>query len=63
MYVYMFIYTVEPPYFELIGIKPKLSWLKTCPLFRDKHLLLRDMLNEVDVILLSSCTPTFYYEK
>ena len=28
----MFMYTVEPPYFELIGSKLKLSWLKTFPL-------------------------------
>ena len=30
----MFMYTVEPPYFELIGNKLKLSWLQTFPLFR-----------------------------
>ena len=27
----MIMYTVEPPYFELIGNKLKLSWLQTCP--------------------------------
>ena len=59
----MFIYIVEPHYSGLVGTRPKLSWLHKCPLFKDKIYLYGYMLNEVDVILLLSCTPTFYYDK
>ena len=56
----MFIYIVEPNYSGLV--RPKLSWLHKCPLFKDKNYLPGDIYNGVDVILLTSCTPTFYYD-
>ena len=53
-------YTVEPPYFELIGNKLKLSWLQTFPYL---ELSAGDILNGIDDILIPSCISTSHYEK
>ena len=59
IYAYIIMYTVEPPYFELIGNKLKL-WLQTFPYLK---LSAVDILNGIDDILISSFISTSHYEK